>query len=53
MHARAYIISMELFEPFNTAYQPWFPNGLPARTCMAVDGLAAAALVEVDLLVAR
>jgi reactive intermediate/imine deaminase len=53
MHARAYITSMELFEPFNTVYEKWFPDGLPARTCVAVDGLAVGALVEVDLLAAR
>jgi len=32
----------------------WFaPGTLPARTCVAVSGLAVGALVEVDLLVAR
>ncbi|HEX3873724.1 MAG TPA: RidA family protein [Solirubrobacteraceae bacterium] len=53
LHARAYLVSMELFDSFNAAYEPWFPDGLPARTCVAVDGLAVGALVEVDLLVAR
>jgi len=53
LHARAYLVSMELFVAFNGAYDRWFPHGLPARTCVAVDGLARGALVEVDLLVAR
>ncbi|HEY5197737.1 MAG TPA: RidA family protein [Solirubrobacteraceae bacterium] len=53
LHARAYLVSMELFDAFNAAYERWFPAGLPARTCVAVDGLAVGALVEVDLLVAR
>jgi reactive intermediate/imine deaminase len=53
LHARAYLTSMELFGAFNAAYERWFPtDGLPARTCVAVDGLAAGALVEIDLLVA-
>jgi 2-iminobutanoate/2-iminopropanoate deaminase len=54
MHARAYITSMDLYAAFNAAYEAWFPPGeLPARTCVAVDGLALGALVEIDLLVAR
>ncbi len=54
LHARAYLVSMELFAPFNAAYEGWFtPATLPARTCVAVSGLAVGALVEVDLLVAR
>ncbi len=53
LHARAYLVSVELFAAFNGAYERWFLHGLPARTCVAVDGLALGALVEVDLLVAR
>ncbi len=54
LHARAYLVSMDLFAPFNAAYEGWFmPGTLPARTCVAVSGLAVGALVEVDLLVAR
>lgn len=53
LHARAYLTSMELFAAFNAAYAAWFePGALPARTCVAVDGLALGALVEIDLLVA-
>jgi reactive intermediate/imine deaminase len=53
MHARAYITSMDLYAAFNAAYEAWFaPGELPARTCVAVDGLALGALVEIDLLVA-
>jgi 2-iminobutanoate/2-iminopropanoate deaminase len=54
MHARAYLVSMDLFAAFNVAYEAWFdPDTLPARTCVAVSGLAVGALVEVDLLVAH
>ncbi len=54
IHARAYIVGMELFAPFNEAYESWWPPGaLPARTCVGVDGLAVGALVEVDLLAVR
>jgi 2-iminobutanoate/2-iminopropanoate deaminase len=53
LHARAYLTSMDLFAAFNDAYAKWFPGGLPARTCVAVSGLAVGALVEIDLLVAR
>jgi reactive intermediate/imine deaminase len=54
LHARAYLTGMDLFAAFNAAYAPWFePGGLPARTCVAVSGLAVGALVEIDLLVAE
>jgi reactive intermediate/imine deaminase len=54
MHARAYLTSMDLFAAFNAAYTQWFePDELPARTCVAVAGLAVGALVEIDLLVAH
>jgi reactive intermediate/imine deaminase len=49
VQARAYLTSMELYDVFNEAYAPWFPSGLPARTCVAVSGLALGALVEVDV----
>jgi 2-iminobutanoate/2-iminopropanoate deaminase len=52
LHARAYLVDMEDFADFNAAYEPWFEGRLPARTCVAVSGLALGALVEVDLLVA-
>jgi reactive intermediate/imine deaminase len=53
LHARAYLVSMDLYAEFNGAYERWFaPGTLPARTCVAVDGLAVGALVEVDLLAA-
>jgi 2-iminobutanoate/2-iminopropanoate deaminase len=49
VQARAYLTSMELYPAFNTAYAAWFAPPLPARTCIAVTGLALGALVEVDL----
>lgn len=51
--ARCFLTSMDLFDSFNEAYASYFPNRLPSRTCVAVDGLAVGALVEVDLVVAR
>ena len=54
LHTRAYLTSMDLFADFNVVYAHWFePDGLPARTCVAVDGLALGALVEIDLLAAH
>lgn len=51
--ARCYLTSMELFDQFNAVYASYFPHRLPSRTCVAVEGLAVGALVEVDLIVAR
>lgn len=50
--ARAYLTSMDLYPDFNAAYERWFAAPLPARTCIAVTGLAVGALVEVDLVAA-
>lgn len=47
--ARAYLVSMDLYEDFNLAYARWFPTRLPSRTTVAVAGLALGALVEIDL----
>jgi reactive intermediate/imine deaminase len=46
---RAYLTSMDLYGDFNDAYARHFASGgLPARTCIAVSGLARGALVEID-----
>lgn len=38
----------------NEAYRSYFdPDGLPARTCIGVTGLAFEALVEIDLIARR
>lgn len=50
--ARGYLTSMELYPGFNAAYARWFTPPLPARTCIAVTGLAVGALVEVDFVAA-
>jgi reactive intermediate/imine deaminase len=49
LQARAYLTSMDLYPAFNAAYAAWFTPPLPARTCVAITGLAVGALVEVDL----
>jgi 2-iminobutanoate/2-iminopropanoate deaminase len=48
VQTRAYLTSMDLYEEFNRAYGRHFGSGLPARTCVAVGGLARGALVEID-----
>ena len=48
--ARAYLVSMDDYEAFNRAYEAWFADALPSRTCVAVSGLALQALVEVDVI---
>jgi 2-iminobutanoate/2-iminopropanoate deaminase len=50
LQARGYLSSMDLYLGFNAAYERWFTAPLPARTCIAVTGLAVGALVEVDLI---
>jgi reactive intermediate/imine deaminase len=50
---RAYLLDWDDYERFNTAYERWFSPRLPSRTCVGVSGLAAGALVEVDLVAWR
>jgi len=50
---RAYLLHWDDYAEFNTAYERWFPERLPSRTCVGVSGLAAGALVEVDLVAWR
>jgi 2-iminobutanoate/2-iminopropanoate deaminase len=53
VQARAYLLDWSDYAAFNTAYAAWFPERLPSRTCVGVNGLAAGALVEVDLVAWR
>jgi len=48
VQTRAYLTSMDLYAEFNAAYERHFGAALPARTCIAVGGLARGALVEID-----
>jgi reactive intermediate/imine deaminase len=50
---RAYLLDWGDYAAFNAAYAAWFPKRLPSRTCVGVSGLAAGALVEVDLVAWR
>jgi 2-iminobutanoate/2-iminopropanoate deaminase len=47
--ARAYLLRWEDYASFNASYERWFPERLPSRTCVGTTGLAAGALVEIDL----
>jgi hypothetical protein len=49
----AYLLDWNDYADFNSAYQRWFPERLPSRTCVGVHGLAADALVEIDLVAWR
>jgi reactive intermediate/imine deaminase len=51
--ARAYLTNWDDYAVFNAAYERWFPDRLPSRTCVGVHGLAAGALVEIDLVAWR
>jgi Putative translation initiation inhibitor, yjgF family len=53
VQARAYLTSMDLYDEFNAAYARYFEGRLPARTCVAVVGLARGALVEIDVVAYR
>jgi reactive intermediate/imine deaminase len=48
---RAYLTDFADYAAFNAEYVTWFPEGLPARTCVGVTGLAVGAAVEIDLVV--
>ncbi len=45
---RAFLMDWTDYGAFNAAYETWFPDRLPSRTCVGVTGLAAGALVEID-----
>lgn len=53
VQVRAYLTDWDEYADFNAAYERWFPERLPSRTCVGVTGLAAAARVEVDLVAWR
>jgi 2-iminobutanoate/2-iminopropanoate deaminase len=53
VQVRAYLIDWDEYAAFNSAYERWFPERLPSRTCVGVTGLAAGARVEVDLVAWR
>jgi 2-iminobutanoate/2-iminopropanoate deaminase len=53
VQTRAYLLDWGDYAVFNATYAAWFPERLPSRTCVGVSGLAAGALVEVDLLAWR
>jgi 2-iminobutanoate/2-iminopropanoate deaminase len=50
---RAYLVDWDEYAAFNAAYERWFPERLPSRTCVGVSGLAAGARVEIDLMAWR
>lgn len=50
VQVRAYLKDWKDYEAFNAAYGAWFPGRLPSRTCVGTSGLAAGALVEIDLI---
>jgi reactive intermediate/imine deaminase len=51
--ARAYLVDWSDYASFNEAYARWFSERLPSRTCTGTTGLAAGALVEVDIVAWR
>lgn len=50
---RAYLTDWDDYAAFNAAYEPWFADRLPSRTCTGASGLAAGARVEIDLVAWR
>lgn len=50
---RAYLADWDDYAAFNAAYEPWFTERLPSRTCTGASGLAAGARVEIDLVAWR
>jgi 2-iminobutanoate/2-iminopropanoate deaminase len=50
---RAYLTDWQDYAAFNAAYEPWFAERLPSRTCVGSGGLAAGAAVEIDLVAWR
>jgi enamine deaminase RidA (YjgF/YER057c/UK114 family) len=50
---RAYLTDWDDYAGFNAAYERWFGDRLPSRTCVGASGLAAGASVEIDLVAWR
>jgi reactive intermediate/imine deaminase len=50
---RAYLTDWDDYAAFNAAYERWFADRLPSRTCIGTSGLAAGASVEIDLVAWR
>jgi 2-iminobutanoate/2-iminopropanoate deaminase len=50
---RAYLTDWGDYAAFNAAYERWFGDRLPSRTCVGTSGLAAGASVEIDLVAWR
>ena len=49
LQIRAYLLDFDDYDTFNRTYLRWFPDRLPSRTCVGVNGLALGALVELDV----
>lgn len=49
----AYLTDWHDYAAFNAAYECWFPDRLPSRTCIGATGLAVGAQVELDLVAWR
>lgn len=50
---RVFLTDMRDFDAFNQVYEDYVKNALPARTCVAVSGLAGGADVEIDMVAYR
>lgn len=53
VQARAYLTRWDEYAAFNAAYERWFSQRRPSRTCVGTTGLAAEARVEIDLVAWR
>lgn len=53
VQVRAYLLDWADYPAFNRVYELAFRERLPSRTCVGVGGLAAGALVELDLVAWR
>lgn len=52
LFVRVYLSSMEFYDEFNHVYSSYFGSELPARTCVAVSGMAHDVDLEIDMIVA-
>lgn len=50
---RVFLTDMRDFDAFNKVYETYVGSALPARTCIAVSGLAGGADVEIDMVAYR
>jgi len=52
LQANVYLADIDFYDAMNSVFKTYFPNGGPARTCVAVASLPGKSLVEINCIAA-